>query len=222
MNHRTLAMPHPISTLIFDFDGTLVDSMHLTMHAYNRVADRYGVPKFDLGDLPRLRRMGPRQAMTAYDVPFWKVPLIVSAVRALLSEQLDQLKPFAGIDETLSQLRRAGTQCLLLSSNSRDNIRAFLERQHWPYFERITCGASLFGKGKRLRKVLAEARLHAPEVAYVGDEIRDVEAARSAGVQSIAVSWGYADRDALNAATPDHLIDSPEQLLPLCSCRQPG
>jgi phosphoglycolate phosphatase len=192
------------------------------MQAYNRVALRYGVPTIDPGELPRLRRMGPRQAMTAYGVPFWKVPRIVGAVRALLSEQLDQLEPFSSIGETLRLLGQTGTRCLLLSSNSQDNIRVFLERQQWRYFERVTCGASLFGKGKRLRRMLAEACLLAHDVAYVGDEVRDIEAARSAGIQSIAVSWGYADRDALSEAGPDHLIDSPEQLLPLCSCCQPG
>jgi len=50
------------------------------------------------------------------------------------------------------------------------------------------------------------------EVAYVGDEVRDVEAAREVGVTSIAVSWGYAERAALTALEPSYLVNEPLEL----------
>ena len=168
-------------------------------------------------DIPRLRSMGPREAMEAYGVPFWKLPRIVNAVRIRLREQIDRLEPFGGVSETLQSLKHAGARCLLLSSNSRDNVEAFLLNHRLNLFERLACGSSIFGKAARLRKVLAQASLLAANVAYVGDEVRDVDAAKRVGIQSIAVSWGYADRETLLAASPDHLIDSPGQLLGLCA-----
>jgi phosphoglycolate phosphatase len=209
-------MPHPLTTFIFDFDGTLADSMNHVLPLYNSVADGFGVPKVTVEDIPRLRRMSPREIMATYGVPLWKVPRILNAVRTLLRQHIDRLEPFGGINETLTGLRRAGARCLLLTSNSRDNVEAFLAHHNLHFFERLTCGSSLFGKGARLRTVLAQASLLAANVAYVGDEVRDIEAARSVGIQSIAVSWGYADRDTLRQATPDYLIDNPAQLLELC------
>jgi phosphoglycolate phosphatase len=203
------------TAFIFDFDGTLADSMNHIVPLYNSVADQFGVPRVTPDDIPKLRRMGPREAMAAYGIPLWKLPRIVHAVRTLLRERIDRLEPFGGIGETLAGLKHTGTRCLILSSNSRDNVEAFLQRHRLEFFERLACGSSLFGKGARLRKVLAQASLLAFNVAYVGDEVRDIEAARSVGIQSIAVSWGYADRETLQRAGPDYLIDRPEQLLKL-------
>ncbi|HEY5955431.1 MAG TPA: HAD hydrolase-like protein [Polyangiaceae bacterium] len=203
----------PLTAFIFDFDGTLADTMNHVVPLYNSVADRFKVPQLSPADIPRLRRMGPRQAMDAYGIPLWKVPRIMHAVTLKLREQIDRLEPFGGVAETLSTLSLTGTRCLLLSSNSRENVEAFLRRHRFDFFERLVCGTSLFGKGARLRNVLAQASLLAGSVAYVGDEVRDIEAARSVGVQSIAVSWGYADRETLLAAKPNYLIDRPEQLL---------
>jgi phosphoglycolate phosphatase len=212
-------MPRSLTTFIFDFDGTLADSMNHVVPIYNDIADELGVPKMTAEDIPKLRRMGPKEAMDAFGIPLWKLPRILHAVRTRLREQIDRLEPFHGVAETLTGLKRAGARCLLLSSNSRENIEAFLLHHHLQLFERLTCGSSLFGKGARLRKVLVQASLLAANVAYVGDEVRDIEAAKSVGIQSIAVSWGYADRETLQRAAPDHLIDSPLQLLELCGSR---
>lgn len=186
---------------------------------YNLVAEQFGVPSVTPADVTRLRRMGPREAIQAYGVPMWKVPRIVHAVRVRLREQIDRLEPFRGMSEALVALNGSGIRCLILSSNSRDNVEAFLQRHRLNLFERLACGTSLFGKAARLRKVLAQTSLVAANVAYVGDEVRDIEAARSAGIYSIAVTWGYADRESLKAARPDALIDSPEQLLELRGSR---
>lgn len=204
-----------LDTFIFDFDGTLADSMDHVVPLYNSVAERLGVPKVTPEDVQRLRRMAPLDAMQAYGIPLWKVPRILHEVTLRLREQIDRLEPFKGIADTLFTLRGSGARCLILSSNSRDNIEAFLQRHQLLLFERLACGSSMFGKGKRLRRVLAQASLMAANVAYVGDEVRDIEAAKNAGVCSIGVSWGYTARDALLAANPDFLIDRPEQLLEL-------
>ncbi len=215
-------MPSPLTTFIFDFDGTLADSMNHVVPIYNDIADELGLPKMTAEDIPKLRRMGIKEAVDAFGVPLWKLPRILHAVSKRLRGQIDRIEPFSGVAETLTELKRTGARCLLLSSNSRDNVEAFLQHHHLQLFERLTCGSSIFGKGARLSKVLAQASLLAANVAYVGDEVRDIEAARSVGIQSIAVSWGYADRETLQRAAPDHLIDSPQQLLELCAFRSPA
>jgi phosphoglycolate phosphatase len=57
------------------------------------------------------------------------------------------------------------------------------------------------------------------EAYYIGDEVRDIAAAAHAGIRSIAVSWGYSDRETLAAERPDHLVDAPEELVRIIAPR---
>lgn len=205
-----------LKTLIFDFDGTIADTMQHVFVVYNEVADRYGVPEIAAEEIPRLRSLGPKQAMIEYGVPFWKVPLVVQAVVSGLRERIESLQPFDKMVEALSQLQRSEAHCYLVSSNSTENIAAFLRQHRIEVFEQLVCGATLFGKAARLRKLLAHEKLCKETTAYIGDEVRDIEAARSAGLRSIAVSWGYSDRAALVRAQPDQLFDTPDELLAFC------
>ena len=82
-------------------------------------------------------------------------------------------------------------------------------------FEQVAGGASMFGKAGALKKLIEKGKLDPNRVHYVGDEVRDVAAAKAAGVRSIAVSWGYAQRAALAALNPDHIVDTPAQLVQL-------
>lgn len=79
----------------------------------------------------------------------------------------------------------------------------------------------MFGKPRALRRLIQRAQLNADAVYYIGDEVRDVTAASEAGVRSIAVSWGYAARDALVAHEPDHVVDRPGQLVSLLTRAAP-
>jgi phosphoglycolate phosphatase len=100
-----------------------------------------------------------------------------------------------------------------LSSNSSDNIREFLRRHQLDDFDLVCTASNVFGKAKPLRKLVRRAHWSAADVFYIGDEVRDVLAARDAGVRSVAVTWGYSARAALVSAEPEFLVDTPEELI---------
>lgn len=83
-------------------------------------------------------------------------------------------------------------------------------------FDFVDGGARILGKGRRLRSILQRYRLKPSEVFYVGDEMRDIRAARQVGMQSIAVTWGFNTPTALQSFQPDFLIDHPSQLWEIC------
>lgn len=213
------AMPNPSASstpvAIFDFDGTLADSLELVISEYNRIAPRFRVKPIERKDLPRLRQLKARAAMNEHNVSFWKLPFLVSTMRSAMHAHVDGLHPYEGIPEALRQLAASGCRCSILSTNSSENIARFLERHDLKLFEHIAGGSSMFGKARALRKLIKRANFELDRVYYVGDEVRDVEAASAAGVRSIAVSWGYADRGALMAQGPNHLLDTPNQLVEL-------
>lgn len=107
---------------IFDFDGTVVDSLELVIAEYNRLAPRFRIRPLEAHALPRLRGMKPHAAMKKYGISFWKLPWLVRRMRAAMHEHTDVLQPFPEIIPTLRELARQGCRCSILSTNS--------ERQH--------------------------------------------------------------------------------------------
>lgn len=198
--------------VLFDFDGTLANSLEVAVEAYNRVAPGLGAPTVSADDA-RLRRMNPREALRASAIPIWKVPALVSGVRAGMKAEMHRVPIFPGVEAALTELFAVPLRCGIVSSNSRENIEGFLERHALDRLEILGTGTSLFGKATILRKVVRQLGVDPKQAVYVGDEVRDVAAATEAGMASIAVSWGYADRSALVAERPTAVVDTPTELV---------
>jgi phosphoglycolate phosphatase len=202
-------------TALFDFDGTLADSLAAMLAIYNELAGQLEVVQVGPERAEELRKLGPRGVMCELGIPLWKAPRILGAVRRTLRERDHVPAPFAGVQAALERLAASGVRTGVLSSNTAPNVRAFLARHGFTSPEIVSTGVSLFGKAARLQNVIQRHRLLAADVVYVGDEVRDIEACRAAGVRSVAVSWGYGERSALLRAAPDALVDAPEELVAL-------
>jgi phosphoglycolate phosphatase len=127
-------------------------------------------------------------------------------------EQPGRIALFPGVEELLARLARAGRVVSIVSSNSEGNIRTILGDQNSGLIHIYECGASLFGKARRFRRVLKRTGLQPSEGICIGDEIRDIEAARKEGIGFGAVSWGYTHVDALRQTAPDIVFSSPAEI----------
>jgi phosphoglycolate phosphatase len=199
--------------VIFDFDGTLADTLPWFTGVMNQVADRYRFRRIEAGEHELLRGYEPSQIIQHLGVPVWRMPFIARYMRSLMNAQISQIRLFEEVDRLLNGLAGAGATLAIVSSNSEANVRAVLGPTHAALMARYECGVSMFGKASRLKRVLAKTRIPAEEAIYVGDEIRDLLAARSAHVASGAVSWGYNTRDALKAHSPTELFDRVDDIL---------
>jgi phosphoglycolate phosphatase len=199
---------------IFDFDGTLADSFAETFVAYNRVAPRLRLRPACSEEVPALRRMSAGQLLAALGIPMWKLPRLMIAVRADLHDHFHSVKPIPGIGVALDELARAGCHLAIVTSNSDENVRNFLDRHGIGGFQTIVAGASLFGKGTRLRRLLKNASIDKRSSVYVGDTVPDIRAAHEAGTRAVAVTWGFHDREPLMAENPDALAESASDLAP--------
>ncbi len=92
------------------------------------------------------------------------------------------------------------------------NARRQLGDANAALFSDFACGASLFGKAAKFRHVLGRAGVQAQHAIAIGDEVRDIEAARAAGIACAAVTWGYAAPEALSAHQPDMVFDRMEEI----------
>lgn len=200
--------------VVFDFDGTLADSLASTVETFNRLAGEMGFAP--LTDPAAARKISTRQFLKAHGISFWRLPRVVRRFRALAAEHASDLKLFAGIPDALAALGADGAKLGILSSNAEGTIRTTLRANAAEdHFEFVVGYPRLFGKGKALKRILRAEKLERSDVLYVGDEVRDIEAAQSAGVKCAAATWGFHAADLLRESNPDFVLESPGELLRL-------
>jgi phosphoglycolate phosphatase len=196
-------LPGPAYRLgIFDFDGTLADSLPFFLSVFNSVADKHGLRRIEPGQVGRLRSMSTREIMRHVGLPAWKMPLVSASLVGLMSDNAASIALFDGVAGALRALADGGVALALVSSNSERNVRQVLGPQLGALFGHVECGMSVFGKAARIRKVLRQSGVAAADALYVGDQGTDAEAARKAGVAFAAVAWGYAPIEALRRHGP--------------------
>lgn len=193
---------------IFDFDGTLADSAGWFMGAMNKAAIRFGFRTLGEEEIAMLRGRSNREIIHYLQVPLWKMPKIARYIRHLAAEDVESIRLFGGADDLLRRLHSTGVRIAIVSSNAETTIRQVLGADNAALVEIYACGASLFGKAAKFRRVMRLTGVAASEVIAIGDEARDIEAAREAGVAAGAVTWGYATPALLHSCEPDVVFTS--------------
>ncbi|GAB0149701.1 HAD family hydrolase [Marichromatium sp. PS1] len=199
--------------LCFDFDGTLVDSTEAALEALARVGPAFGCDGLDRAAVERLRGLHAREIVQTLGIPAYRVPGFVARMRREMRAGLLATPPVPGWTEALEALAARGLRLGVLSSNASESLAAYLARYPLPHLDFVVGGAALFGKSRALRRLAARERLRPARMLYVGDELRDLEAARAAGTGFVAVGWGYTDPTRLHAAGAGAPLSSPHELL---------
>ena len=197
---------------IFDFDGTLADSAGWFRSVINQVALRYGFRQVTDEELEALRGQPSAAVIRSLGVPAWKMPFIANHMRQLVARDAHKIALFEGVDALLSSLAECGVTLAIVTSNSEPNVRRILGQENATRIAHYACGASLFGKASKFRTIIKATSADPRRTIAIGDEVRDLEAARKAGVAAGAVGWGYATVDLLRAQRPDHLFLSMDDI----------
>lgn len=198
------------STIIFDLDGTLADSIPVLLDIINemKVIDR----KLTLKDYQKAKNLTVIEILKEYKVPLWRTPRLLVKGRTELTKRIDEVPFFAGMDTAVKQLNKQH-RLFVMSSNSLVNVQKFLEIHGIKnQFEEVYGGVGIFSKAKMLRNILKDHDIDVSSAYYVGDEVRDVDAAKKAGLKSVAVTWGFNGEKFLRAHEPDFLVRTPEKL----------
>lgn len=174
----------------------------------NSIADEFNFRRVADSEIADMRRHGPRELLKRLDIPMWKVPSIARHMRKLKAHHLQEIPLFPGARETLLTLANKSLTLALVSSDNEANVRRQLGDQTAALFAHFDCGASLFGKAAKFKRVMKRSGIGAAQTISIGDEIRDIDAARSAGIACGAVAWGYADPSALRSHNPDIVFES--------------
>ncbi|KST63357.1 HAD-IA family hydrolase [Mastigocoleus testarum] len=200
--------------IIFDFDGTIADTVEALVVIANRLALEFGYPQITPEELALLRNLTSREIIKYSGISVFKIPFLVKKVKGELKRKIPDLKPISGILESLLVLKEKNYRLGIITSNSEENVKEFLKVNDLEsIFEFIYSGVTIFGKTTIINNVLRQQQIKSSEAIYVGDETRDVEASQKANIKIIAVTWGFNNEEVLSQQNPDFIVSHPSELL---------
>jgi len=210
----------PIRLVIFDFDGTLSDSGDWFLSVVDELARKFRFRTVQPDEVDMLRNKSSRDVIAFLGISRWKLPLIARHVRRLVGRNAHQIELFPGTPDLLEQIAATGVKIALVTSNAEANVRKILGPEHAARIDCFACGSSLFGKAPKFRRVLKKMGVKPGEVLAVGDETRDIDAAREGGMRAGSVLWGYAAEELLIAMRPDVLFRTPQDIIEHVAARR--
>jgi len=199
--------------IIFDFDGVIGNTIDEIKNIVCELYEEFHQEKVSPEIIKKVIGRGVMEVIRELKVPLNKVPYFEKKVRKELVSRIGNIKIFDGIREVLKEIKKGGYTLGILSSNSQENIHYILKKNHVDFFDFIYSGSSFFGKGKILAKLIKKKGLDPKKTVYIGDEIRDIQAAKQNKVDTIAVGWGYNHEKVLKKEKPDFFAKEPKDLL---------
>lgn len=200
-----------MAVIIFDFDGTIADSFD---YVFGFLARRSKKGRL-LSEREKAIARGVSMGVIArrLNVPLWQIPALFLIGRFAMRKRMKSVSPHGDLPEVIKQLHADGHRLYIVSSNSAHNIKLFLKFHGLnKEFIKIYGNVGLLGKKRKLKKLRRRSRIRRVQSYYIGDEARDIKAARKAGLKAVAVTWGYSSRKVLTAQMPDYIVDEPREL----------
>lgn len=198
--------------LLFDFDGTIADTVFEVLAIYNRIAVEGGLRPISAKEFDAMRRMSASEVPKFLNVSILKLPFIVKRVREELKSRIADARPVHGVPESVKTLKKQGNTLYIVSTNSVTNIKIFLSKNNMNEFDGVFSVSDIFGKHRKILQLIKAHRWELSSILYIGDEARDIEAAKKAGIGSVAVTWGFNSEALLAEHRPDRLIREPTEL----------
>ena len=205
--------------VVFDLDGTLLDTLTDLWNAVNAACKSKGFPprtrlqvRRDLGNgLQRLLKLSLPK-----DVDENRFKCIFQAFRQYyLNHCNEATHPYEGIPELLRQLQAAGVKTAIVSNKAHPAVQELRDR-YFPEIMKVAIGESTQVRRKpapdTVLQALRELGVDKSQAVYVGDSEVDKATADNVGMDCFLVTWGFRDRGELKALEPTALVDQPEEI----------
>ncbi len=208
--------------IIFDLDGTILDTLEDLTDSMNHALEKYGYPSRTIEEIRSFVGNGlmmlVRRAI-APETDETMIQTVFAELKAYYKEHCaDKTKPYDGVVELLERLKKEGCR-LAVVSNKADYAVQILREQYFPGIFHMTVGERENVRKKpapdSVQAVLRELQTDKEKAVYVGDSEVDIETAENAGMQAVLVSWGFRDADFLQENGARQIADNAAALLEL-------
>ncbi len=209
-----------VDTIIFDLDGTLLDTLEDLMDAVNVALQKERLPLKSLSEIRAIVGNGIRNLTdrsVPADTPMEVKDRVFENFRAYYKDHCKiKTKPYDGIREMLSVLSEKGYRMTIVSNKTDPAVQDLLQAHFYPAIQ------SAYGERENIPRkpkpdivYLAMQELGAAkeQSVYIGDSEVDYQTAKNAGIRLVMVSWGFRDRAVLEALGADAIADTPEELV---------
>ena len=211
-------------TIIFDLDGTLINTIADLGLACNHALACAGYPTHELAEYPHLVGNGVNKLIER------ALPISANQNKQQTEADIQRLRkdfipyynahncdhtvPYEGMKEVLATLKQRGAKLAVASNKYQEATRKIIDH-YFPSTFDVVFGEREGVPRKPDPQVVHDilALLPDEKVVYVGDSLVDIATARNAGLPVIACSWGFVSREELAAAKPDYLIDTTREIL---------
>lgn len=206
-----------IKYLIFDFDGTVVDSASLYTGLANNIADEFGLAKLCSEKLRLFSGMPIKERCKLLGIPLYRLPSMNIRMQEEIKSHIHSLKWIDGIETQIKKLKKSGFKLAIISSNSTNNIKRFFESNNLNIFDGIYSSKGIFDKHRSINKLIKKLRIKKDEAIYIGDEYRDIKACKKSKINIISVTWGFDSKELLMKGNPNFIADSPLEMVNIIS-----
>jgi phosphoglycolate phosphatase len=212
-----------MTVMLFDFDGTIVDSLNCVVEKANSIAERFRFRKIKQHEIEVLRNLSSQEVVKFLDLPLHLIPLVIYQLRKALYEAMHSLRPITNIRNVLEQIYQSKITLAIVTTNSISNVERWLQLNNMSYFfQFIQSESRTFSKKSLLKRIIAHHNIDITKAFYVGDETRDIHAAHYNNIQSIAVTWGYNSESILIKYKPTYIARQPQDLLKILGIKRCG
>lgn len=221
----------PYQAVIFDLDGTLLDTLEDIADSVNRVLEKNQYPVHDLERFKRMVGLGLEQLLFDALPESARDAARVRSMTAEAGEEYaarwqNKTRPYPGVVETLGRLKAKGLKIGVLSNKPERFTRLCVERLLPP----DTAEAVLGAREGRPNKPAPDGALQISkmwgipprQILYVGDSGVDMRTAKAAGMFAVGVSWGFRSVGELRQNGADAVVHRPEELMNLVDLKGQG
>jgi pyrophosphatase PpaX len=206
-----------LQTLLFDLDGTIIDSIQLIVDSYHHTLRVHGhPPRTDAEWLAGIGTPLRVQFLEWADDPAVLDAMIATYREFNLARHDEHVQPYAGVVDQIRAIRARGIRTGLVTSKNRYGAARGLGLCHpEPLMDVLVCADDVVNPKPHpepVQKALSLLGASADTTVYIGDSVHDMRSGRAAGVRTAAVLWGPFTRDELAATEPDYWLERPEDL----------
>jgi len=200
--------------IIFDYDGVIVDSLDTNLKIAALACQKIGYPvPPSKADIEQLENIAFDDIGRQIGVPEKKIQKFTGIVFGLLAQNAISPPIFPGIKSVIQQLRKK-SHLAVITTNVKIAVNQVLERGGLGQDIDLVMGAEQNGsKSEKICQAMAAFNVSSGFTYMIGDAVSDIREAHKAGVNSIAVNWGYHSREKLLQASPGHMVNTPEDIM---------